>query len=930
MININMGSIVHRIDWLLVAAVGLTLPILLMTSLLDGQMPGTTDAELHLHRFVASANNFDEGVFWQRWYPTLFFGYGYPVGNYYPPLVNILGGGLTYIGIPAVTALLLVQSLALILHATGGYLFARLFADRPSALFAAALYLYTPFHFFHLFVMGNIPQFFAVGLSTWALWAFGKCALRPSPARIAIAAVLFAAITLSHHVVAYFMIPFLGGYAVLAAIAVCGSYILKPRYRAHLIAPLAAYGLGLLLTTIFWLPALAEIEYIVPLEESAQTYANIRENFVQFKELVGPLRPPDRAALIPIRTLNVGQIQLLVMGVGFLGAIIFFRKLGTWERIHLFVFPILAAGTIYLMTYQSLWVWQFIPNGELIQNPWRILVITTLMSIPAAALVMQSIPSRWRTIALVVGIVAVIAVMLPLSYPQVENRPISGDLTPADTIQYERVVGNQGTVAFAEYMPKWVAAPDSLQPPICGTCYDQWRWQIDPLENSLADGITVDISDGEKTRGTHYQVQSEQSFDLTLHQLYFPGWRATLDGEAWEIDVTDTQGLMTLKSIPAGQHQIELWYAGTPLQTSADALTLFALFICMALFVAEWRQHQHRSTYNVQLPAAERQLPSSRFSERSLALIVIVGSSLFGLINYTYIEPETDWFRSTGTVTEPLYMDEPLNTVFLDASNTPQIELLGYSMSHDDRVHYGDWVFIDLYWRALRPLSQEWRLRLDFTDTVTGQAWLGRDIANPGIVLTTGWTTDKYVVDRHILRFDDTVPPYVGNFVVQLYSLQTGEILHLENNEIWALLKAIRVDEQGSEAMSESAETVQVQFGDFATLRGFNIQEQGDNQQQVQLYWHVEQETTHDYNLFIHYWQGDAFLEAADQPPIEIYPTHLWDEGQYLQSTFMLSPPQNADRVIIGFYDRISNQRLKVSGDSSLVESDGFVLELDQ
>lgn len=912
---------------MMVAVIWLTFPILLMTSLPDGELPGTTDAELHLHRMVASASNFSEGLFWQRWYPTLYLGYGYPIGNYYPPLVNMLGGALTSLGVPVVTSLLLVQSLALILHGVGAYLFARLFVDRPASLFAATIYLYTPFHFFHLFVMGNIPQFFAVGLSTWVLWAFAKCTRQPSPAKIGLAALLFAAMTLSHHVVAFFMIPFIGIYIVIVAFAVCGFQLFNRKNRQHLFYPLAAYGLGLMLTAVFWLPALGESDYIFPLEESAHTYANIRENFVRFTELIGPLRPPDRAALISMRTMNVGQLQLLVMGVGLLGAIVFFKKLKWWERIHLTIFPIIAAVTIYMMTYHSLWVWQLIPKGELIQNPWRILVVTAAMSIPAAALIMQSIPSKWRHFAVLFGIFVAIGIMLPMSYPQVENRPISGDLSPADTIQYEQLVGNQGTVVFAEYLPKWVDEPLSLQLPSCMACYDESRWQIDLHQPSRSDFATINILDGDHSRGTHYQMESDQPFDLTLHQLYFPGWRAILDGESWDIDVTDDQGLMVLKSIPSGHHEIELWYAGTPLQTTADAISIFALFICGALFFAEWRQHQSPSNQSIHTASASSVI--SKFSQQHLALVVIVGSTLFGLINYAYIEPETDWFRPTGTVDAPLYMEEPLNTIFYDDSNTPQIELLGYTMSHDDKVSYGDWIFVDLYWRALQPQTENWRLKLEFTDTVTGQAWIGRDIANPGIIPTTGWTTDKYVVDRHILRIDDQAPPYVGNVVVQLYSLQTGETLHIENDETWALLRALRVDENEDENLPANAKATNITFDNLVNLRGYAVQEQEDNQVQVSLYWKVEEAIERDYNLFIHYWEDDTFLDAADRPPIATYPTHLWADGQFLHSNFMLTPPQNANRIIIGYYDRETGQRLTASGDNDLLEFDGFVLEID-
>src|SRR5512145_850828 len=116
-----------HIDWMMIAALSLAVPVIAMTSLLDGRLPGTHDAWLHLLRLINAAMNLKAGILIPRWGPHLHFGFGYPLGNFYAPGWHIAGGALVIIGVPAVTVWLLFQTLGLLLYPLGGYLFARQF-----------------------------------------------------------------------------------------------------------------------------------------------------------------------------------------------------------------------------------------------------------------------------------------------------------------------------------------------------------------------------------------------------------------------------------------------------------------------------------------------------------------------------------------------------------------------------------------------------------------------------------------------------------------------------------------------------------------------------------------------------------------------------------------------------------------------------------
>src|SRR5690554_6607688 len=54
-------------------------------------LPQETDAELHVFRLAELASLVGEGELYPRWAPHFYFGYGYPIFNYYAPLAYYLG-----------------------------------------------------------------------------------------------------------------------------------------------------------------------------------------------------------------------------------------------------------------------------------------------------------------------------------------------------------------------------------------------------------------------------------------------------------------------------------------------------------------------------------------------------------------------------------------------------------------------------------------------------------------------------------------------------------------------------------------------------------------------------------------------------------------------------------------------------------------------
>lgn len=870
------------------------------------------DSVLHLHRIVANANSLKEGLFWPRWYPNLYLGYGYPLGNYYPPGASLIGGFFVLLGFDPIMALLLLQTLAIILMASGGYLFAREFGSPLAAFLATAVYLYTPFLFFQLYSIGNTPQLFGLGILPWAFWAIAHCAKNPNRGNAALIALFLGLMTISHHIIAFYALPAAGIYTMAAAFAATKG--LRRRVWKHYGYPLAGYWLGFFLVSAYWLPAVFEAKHIKPINTSATGNVSVERNFVLEKDLFGAPQVVDQAAMIPFFRINIGYPQLGLYAIGLLFVIIGWRFLTRWQWLTLLYGLAVIGGSVYLITYHSFWLWKAIPGLELFQQPWRLLGLVYILLLPIAAIIFDYLLHGKRVWGFPIILVITIGCILPIYYPY--NGAITTPqeaITPASNIDYEIETGNFGTVAFKEYLPVQVESSTGFSP--CYNCYDDWEWQIYPEETQIPANVSIQGQEGERRRSTDFSIEADEPFQLVFHQFYFPGWQATLDGHPITLQTTQPHGLLAV-NIPQGKHQLIVWYAGTPPQTNAEWLSIFTVMILLALWIGQLRQRMKRfaaQTKPTYVPTSREQ--TTPFTSRAIGYLTIIVILIFTLVNGLYLKPHTDIFRKAGTVDTPLYIENTLNTVWIDPTTAqPTLALIGYDLNVEKTVQDGDWVYLDLYWRTFQPQTINWRVKVAFGDVVYNVPWIESDTSAPGIIPTSGWSPERYVFDRHILKIDDQIPPYVGNLTVMVYSLAPAIILQTPSGETQALITTLRIDETQEISIPAKAKRVSVTYGDMLRLQAYQARETND-QVILDLYWEVLKTPSQDYRLFIHFWGNASFLEAADRPPIDIYPTSQWQTGQLLHTSYTLPQVPNSDTLFIGIYEPNAGNRLEARGE---------------
>jgi 6-pyruvoyl-tetrahydropterin synthase related domain len=876
----------HSASWELLALMILALPLII--PFLAPGLPNTADAEIHLHRIISTALDISAGYLWPRWTPYLHLGYGYPIHNFYAPGIHILGGILYLIThLDPVVILKVLQIGATLLYPFGAYRFARTFAGKPGALVAAAAYTYAPFRFNELWVQANLAQFCAMALLPWLFWAIALGAQKQSRGWIAFIGCFFAAIVLLHHPTGFLVAPFAGLYVLWLSFT--GKV---DRLRTAVILSIGL-ALGLILSAIFWLPALAEYRY-VQIERVQQGIFNVAANTISLLELIRPIAPVDRTLLNPPQFYNAGLAQV---AAALLGLVALVRAPPQFRRNLLFGVLALVA-CLWLITPSSEWIWLNLPIAQLVIYPWRLLGIAALMIVPGAAALPSLVPTRWRNAVAGAAIGVFFAVALPMFYAPLTFYQVP-PATPETAIQYEQRTGNLGLTSADEYLPRWA---EKRPLGVHADDYEQFEWRVDLEPGDLpasAQAARVTCARG----ATCYHLDASESFTLIFHQMYFPGWRVTIDGIETTSAPIGENGLLSV-AVPVGSHIVSVTYAGTMIQHVSDLISLIALVITVLLIVtAKWKAQ----------PRLE--VVDPRTHTLVLRVIIVIGG--FMLVNQIYLEPQTSVFRPSSAPSTP----PAQHLVQVDFGNW--IELVGYDIGPDP-AQAGDLMTVRLYWRrGSEQPPPELRAAVHITALDGREDWGGTESLTFAPLPPDHWNTTGYIIDEYRFRLHADASPYLSELRVALFSSAVG------TPSTTIKIAPLRV--VGNRLVfSEDELTISgAVFGDQIALLGAGLRQADNGEPCIDLRWQAGRDGLPDYTVMLHLLdQAETAIAVADAPPLDrLYPTSSWLSGQILDDSHCFE--SDASLLELGLYDSNSGIPLPVvATDSSRVADNSLLIPL--
>lgn len=483
------------------------------------------------------------GVIYPRWLSDMNNGYGNAWTNFYPPGFYYLASLIHSVGFDWLTTLFIASVLALAGSGIAMYALSRAFYGRLASGIAGLLYMLLPFHLLNLYWQGAMPQFTGFLFLPLVLYFAFRLGNDGRARHYAGMGLAYGLYVLTHLPVSYLMSYALALYAIIWAVS-------ERDWRITLRIA-GGMAIGLLLSAIYWLPALVESKY---------AFENTSGLFPYHSGYLLLLPPGDPFNYV----LNhLFLVQALLLAV----AIVILRSTGqrddkTTSQKQTRLMIILGIATTFMVTSLSLYPSMLIPKIEVAAFPWRWIavasVFTSLLAGAAAERLVRykaiGSKTRWAGSAALIAVVIVnlwitvkFGIIPPISKPTIKSTVglLEGNYTPRDA-------------TFITYLPdteRVMITPE-------GGAAEIVRW--DPQYRVIA-------------------VRVDQPTELRLKSYNFPGWTARIDGEEAPLS-SDKDGVQVI-SVPPGRHKIETRFGDTlPRKLGAGVFGLgLALIVGLAL-----------------------------------------------------------------------------------------------------------------------------------------------------------------------------------------------------------------------------------------------------------------------------------------------------------------------------------------------------------
>jgi hypothetical protein len=364
---------------------------------------------------------------------------------------------------------------------------------------------------------------------------------------------LFVSLTLlSHNLMAFFIIPALGLWALFL------TWYFKKRFK--IIGWVIAGGLwGLCLSAFFTLPVLFEQKY-VHIETMFMGYFNYLAHFADTFQLFfsrfwgygsSVWGPQDGMSF------SIGQAHWL-LGLSSLVVFLLFwlkkKQKELWLVVFLFV---LFLGTAFLTHQRSSFLWSALPILGNMQFPWRFVGLSTFfVSLLAGSFFVLTRSSK-KTWALSLFLILLV-VVLNLNFFRPEKILKIND--------EEKLFSAQGwyklqTDTIFDYLPL------STPKPPAGPA---------PVEPWFARGGGGEIKNFQKgTNWEKFNVKVEGESVIMLPLYDFPVWQVLANNQPVEINHQNELGLIAFR-LGAGDYQVEARLKNTPLRTAGNLTSLLA------------------------------------------------------------------------------------------------------------------------------------------------------------------------------------------------------------------------------------------------------------------------------------------------------------------------------------------------------------------
>lgn len=544
----------------------------------------------HIARLFLLDQGIRQGYLYPRWVDGLGFGFGYPLYNFYPPLIYYLGEFFHLIGFSLIWSVKLTFITGFYLGAIGIYSLVKKHTGRFAGFLSATLYTYFFYHAVLIYVRGALAEFFSLAVMPFVFLTFTNLAEKNNWRNTLLFALSFAALILCHPLIALPSVIFLGIYFIF--------YLINSRNKASYAGfSILAGVLSLGLSAFFWLPSIVERKYTLTDLILTGELASYKLHYIYPQQFI--YSPwgygGSGAGLADGVTFQLGKIHI---GLAVLSFILFLialvrNKKNILTANYYLLTAFLLFFSLFMTTEYSAFIWDRIQYLWYLQFPWRYLTFTTVfisilggysVYFLSGLLEQSSTPARWRRL-LKGSITAVFVTLTIFIYQKYFHPQRFINTSDRERISFEEVAWRISRTSY-EFVPKGVRTKktelNTTIPDI-----DKINLPVRPFE-IISGRAGVSVKEN-KFGIKKFTVDASTPLTFRLNTYNFPGWTAYLDDKTVRIDGANDLKLITL-NIPPGNHTLKFIFENTAIRNLADLISVSSLIILLILFGKKFKK----------------------------------------------------------------------------------------------------------------------------------------------------------------------------------------------------------------------------------------------------------------------------------------------------------------------------------------------------
>ncbi len=555
---------------------------LAIAGLLNNQYFSIHDDQ-HIARLYLLDQAVRQGSLYPRWVGGLGFNFGYPLFNFYPPLIYYVAEFFHLLGFNLLWSLKLMIITGSFFSSIGMYLLGKRFFDKKTGLLAATFFTFFFYRAITIYIRGAWAEFFAMSILPFVFLGLDNIYKNNSLKRFFLFSISLGLLIVAHPLIAFPTFFFIALFFIYYFLYSKNRWSFSKNFFVGIF-------LALGLSAFFWLPSLIEKKYTLIDTILTHELANYKIHFIYPYQLWfspwgygGSIAGPNDGI-----SFQLGKIHIFLMIFSLTVFLFYFfvKKKKESAKIYVFSFFLLLFSLFMPLT-SSQFIWDKIKYLWYLQFPWRFLTFTGIfISLIAGAgiyyfgeIIELNNSVKKVLFNLLIVSLLVITVVKYSTYFRPHN-PIGYD--EKKLTSFEEISWRVSKTSF-EFSPYGIKTKKTkLGTTTIGLERQDLTKESFKILSAGKEAARIKTITNKFSK-KEFEIESKNPVEFRLNTFNFPGWQANLDSKEIKISDNNDYKLVTV-SVPKGNHKLFFSFKNTLIRTLGNLISLVSLIILISYF----------------------------------------------------------------------------------------------------------------------------------------------------------------------------------------------------------------------------------------------------------------------------------------------------------------------------------------------------------